>query len=193
MEKETQKPTSNPMKVITPPFRVSFPALFKARSYEDSDPYYSVEMLFDKTTDLKAMKKALHAAAQKKWGKDESTWPTFKHPVFRDGNTKKFEGYKDKIVVLAKTKIKPGVVDKDVQEIIDPNEIYAGCWARASITAYAYDTKGNRGVAFTLNNIQKIKDDTAFSGRTRATDDFGAIEVDSDDFEVESENDSFGF
>ena len=79
---------------------------------------------------------------------------------------------------------KPGIVDKDLNEILDPEEVYSGCWGRASINFYAFNTNGNRGVGVGLNNIQKIKDDEALGGvRASAETDFG------DDFEVDEDDD----
>ena len=77
--------------------------------------------------------------------------------------------------------MKPGVVDQNVQPIIEAEEMYAGCYARATLTAYAFDTAGNRGVAFGLQNIQKIRDGEPFTGREKAEDEFEAIESVGDD------------
>lgn len=42
-------------------------------------------------------------------------------------------------------------------------DIYSGCWVIASVTAYAYDNQ-SVGVAFSLQNILKLRDDTPLSG-----------------------------
>jgi hypothetical protein len=78
---------------------------------------------------------------------------------------------------------KPGIVDKDLNEILDPDEVYSGCWGRASINFYAFNTNGNKGVGVGLNNIQKLKDDTRLgAARASAEDDFGdGFEDDEDD------------
>ena len=52
----------------------------------------------------------------------------------------------------------PGIVDADRQPIIDRKEVYSGCFGRASISFYAFNTNGNKGIACSLNNLQKIKD-----------------------------------
>lgn len=176
------------VRIVTPPFRVSFPNVFKPKSnFEGQEPVYSVQMLFPKGTDLSKMEGAAHKAAVKKWGSDENDWPNFKHPTFKDGNEKNLEDYKNMTVVEARTKLKPGIVDRDKNEILDASEFYAGCWARATLTCYAYTTKGNSGVSFGLSNLQKIKDDKAFSGRKNAKDDFDEIE-DLDDEEIGSDD-----
>ncbi len=100
------------------------------------------------------------------------------------------ENYNDKVVVEARTKLKPGVVDQKRNEILDASEFYAGCYARATLTCYAYDSMGNKGVSFGLQNVQKVKDGTAFSGKRNAKDDFDEIEdLDSDaDLDKDFEN-----
>lgn len=162
------------IRVMTPPFRVSFPQLFKPKSaFEGQEPVYSVQMLIPKDADITELKRAAKKAAIKKFGQDLP--PKFRWP-FKDGNEKNLENYKNMVVIEARSKQKPGVVDRTLNEIIDPGEIYAGCWARATLVAYGYDKLGNRGVSFGLQNIQKIKDDEAFSGRANAKDDFDALD-----------------
>ena len=87
-----------------------------------------------------------------------------------------YEGYEDGAVLIrASSKLKPGVVDATVQPVIDESEIYPGCYARATIRAYAYDVSGNRGVAFGLQNLQKLRDGDPLGGRTRPEDDFSPV------------------
>ena len=79
---------------------------------------------------------------------------------------------------------KPGIVDRDLNEILDPDEVYSGCWGRASINFFPYNSNGNKGVGVGLNNIQKLKDGERLGGaRASAEDDFGG-----DDFEDDEED-----
>jgi len=71
-------------------------------------------------------------------------------------------------------------VDKNVQPILDSTEVYSGCYGRASITFYPFNTNGNRGIACGLQNLQKLADGESLGGRSRAEDDFEAY--DDDDF-----------
>lgn len=75
-----------------------------------------------------------------------------------------------------KSKQKPGLVNEKVEDIIESSEFYAGCFARATVRPYAYDAKGNCGVAFGLQNIQKMKDGDSLGSKTKAQDDFAPIE-----------------
>ena len=42
----------------------------------------------------------------------------------------------------------------------------------ASITFYAYNFNGNKGIACSLNNLQKVKDGERLSGKPTAKSDF---------------------
>ena len=163
-------------KVITPEFRVSFPALFTPVAFNETQkPKYKVNMLFPKGTDLAPMIALAKAAADAKWP-DPATRPKNLKNPFRDGDIEKpdTEGYAGHTFVAATSGMKPGVVDESLQPIIDENDMYAGCYAIASVTVYAYDKAGNRGVAFGLQNIKKMRDGDEFSGRAKPEDEFEA-------------------
>lgn len=181
MPKPQAKMDLSKKKCTSPEFRVSFPHVFEKHSgIQGSEPKYSICMLFNKVTDLKALKTIANNACTEKWGAKEK-WPKDLRNPFRDGNEKiDLEGYKDCIFVNATSKQKPGLVDQSVQAIIEPERFYAGCYARATLIAYAYDTMGNKGVAFSLQNIQKTRDGKPFSGRKRAEDEFEIIEDSSE-------------
>lgn len=168
-------------KVITPEFRVSFPAVFTAKAFQNQEPKYSVVMLFSKKTDISELKKAAMNAAAEKFGNDKTKWPKNLKMPFRDGDEKAdTPGYKDTIFVTASSKQRPGLVDRSRQAILSEEDFYAGCYARAELIAFAYDTAGNRGVSFSLQNIQKLKEGEKFSGRKAAEDVFDSVEDDSD-------------
>jgi hypothetical protein len=181
--------------VLTPKFMVSYPNVFKAKKNDlNGKEEFSVVALFPKTADLSKLKAAAHAAAVGKWGSDQTKWPKNIRSPFRDqGERVKTDeatgkevlpaGYeKGAIFINLKSAQKPGVVDQNVQDIIDQSQFYAGCWAQATVSCYAYHPKGmNPGIAFGLGNIQKVADGTPIgSGRTRAQDDFAPIEGASD-------------
>lgn len=157
-------------KVTTPVFRVSFPNVFEPQSFDGGDPKYGLTMLFGSDADLSELREAAKRAAREKWG---DKIPSGLRSPFRDGSEKPdLDGYQGTTFVRVTCKTRPGLVDQACKPIIDASEFYAGCYAIATVQAYAYDTKGNRGVAFGLLNIQKQKDGTPFSGRSRPEDDF---------------------
>ena len=48
--------------------------------------------------------------------------------------------------------------------VIDPDDIYSGCICVASVTAFAYDQAGNKGVSFFLNSVLKLRDGDRLGG-----------------------------
>ena len=177
--------------VLTPEFRVSYANVFKAQKNTLNDKLeYSVVAIFPVGTDLSALKRLAAEMLTEKWGADQAKWPANMRNPFRkcrerwkmvEGKEVKPDGYEDGEAVFITLKQdaergRPQVVDQNVQDIIEPRDFYSGCWARASVSAYAYDQKGNRGVGFGLRNLQKVKDDKPFgTTNTRAADDFKPI------------------
>lgn len=176
MENKANQKKKEENRIITPVFRVSFPAVFTPKApMQGGEPVYSVQMLFPKSmkAELKAMQDLYKKVAADKW--PQGLPKNFRSP-FNDGDSKELESHKGHFYVNCKSKFQPGLVDQKRQDIIDENDFYAGCFARASISAYAYDKNGNRGVAFSLQNIQKVKDGEKFASRVAAQDEFEVIE-----------------
>ena len=72
----------------------------------------------------------------------------------------------------------PGIVDEKVQDIIDQDEFYSGCYARATVEAYAWEhPTGGTGVSFALHNIQRLKhgDRLGGGGKAKPSDEFEAM------------------
>jgi hypothetical protein len=166
--------------VFTPPFRVSFPNVFRPTSYQGGDPKYSIVMLF-----YPANFNDKHKAAWKDVGRiaNEAAIEAFKKPLkelpdnfrkpFRKGEEKAhLDGYGEGCIFFsASSKQAPGVIDRNKANVLE-QDFYPGCWARASISAFAYDNKG-KGVSFGLHNLQKLGEGENFSGRVAAEEDFG--------------------
>lgn len=168
---------------MTPEFRASYPKVFKPELNElNKKMEYSVIALFKKGEDLSALKKAAEEVLVENLGADKTKWPKKLKNPFRDQEEKEKDGVmpvgheKGAIFLTLKSQQKPGVVDANVQPIIDEAEFYAGCYARATVRAGFYDKAGNVGVAFYLQNVQKVKDGEPLSGRAQATSEFAPVE-----------------
>lgn len=173
---------------MTPEFRVSFPHVMNPTRNMQDKLRYNLVMLFPKSADLSKLKEIAKAAAVEKWG---NKFPENLKIPFRDGNEKTYEGYKDTIFCSAQSVNRPGLINETKETIINHEEFYAGCYAIATITAYAYDRVGNRGVAFGLQNVMKVKDGEPFSGKTSPQDDFDAIEAGEASEDSQPENSPF--
>ena len=169
-------------KVITGKVRFSFVNVFSPKKNDDgSEGKYSVTLLVPKS-DVKtcnAIKAAIEAARLNSADKFGGKVPANLKNTVHDGDGEKPNGgeygpeCKGCLVINASSSQKPGVVDRDKLEILDPTDFYSGCYGRASINFYAYNTSGNKGIACGLNNVQKLADGPALGGgRARAEDDF---------------------
>ncbi|MCC6489104.1 MAG: DUF2815 family protein [Candidatus Hydrogenedentes bacterium] len=167
--------------IITPPACAMFVYVWEPReSMNEGQPaQYSISLLFKKTEDISALRRAAKAAAVEKFG-DKARG--LKDP-FRDVDELEtpVPGYKGGVFITAKSKTRPGIVDADLQAITDPMDFYPGCICRASVTAWPFDKKGSKGVTFLLNNIQKVKDGTRLDGKKSAEEEFDAIGDGDDD------------
>ena len=152
-------------------------------------PKYSVSLIIpknDKVTIAK-IRAAIQAAYEegagklKGSGKAVPSLGAIKTPL-RDGDTERPDDpiYKNSWFINANSVTKPGVVDADLNPIIDPSELYSGIIGRASINFYAYNSNGNKGIACGLNNLQKLADGTPLGGHSRAEDDFAGLDDDED-------------
>lgn len=180
----------NPTKVITgPKTRWSYANVWDAKSINGGTPKYSVSLIISKS-DTKTVKKiqaAIQAAYEegqsklKGNGKSVPALSVIKTPL-RDGDAERpdDEAYKNSYFINANSATAPGIVDADRNPILERSEVYSGVYGRASISLYAFNCNGNRGIACGLNNLQKISDGEPLGGKSRAEDDFDTD--DDDDF-----------
>lgn len=181
---------ANPTKVITgKDTRWSYCNAWEPKSINGGTPKYSVSLIIPKkdTVTVSKIQAAIQAAYEegsgklKGNGKSVPALSTIKTPL-RDGDVERpdDEAYKDSYFINANSATAPGIVDADRQEIIDHFEVYSGVYGRASISFYAFNSSGNRGIACGLNNLQKIRDGEPLGSRVRAEDDFSEDDGDDD-------------
>lgn len=163
-------------RVKTPTALVCYAYVWQPRAAQDptQSPKYSVTLLWPKSTDLTTLKKAASAAVRKKWG--DKPPANLKSP-FHDGDTERPEDpvFKGMYFINARSKDKPGIVDRMVQPVLNEMEFYSGCRANATLNAFGYEKSGNKGVAFALGNLQKVADGTRLTGQRPADEDFEAL------------------
>nr|WP_304031572.1 DUF2815 family protein [Ruminococcus bromii] len=171
-------------KVVTGEVRFSYVNVFEPKSINGSDEKYSVSLLIDKrdTKTIEAIERAIEAAKQAGVAKFGGKIPPVLKLPLRDGDVERpdDENYAGKMFVNANCKTKPGLIEKNGMEIIDATEFYSGCYGKASVTFYAFNSNGNKGIACGLNNIMKTRDGEPLGGRSRAVDDF-ANDIEEDD------------
>ena len=164
------------IKVVTGKVRFSYAHVFTPQaSQEGGTPKYSVSIIIPKS-DKETIEKINKAIEQAKednkavWG---GTVPKGLKGGLRDGDEEKDDpAYANSYFINANSSQKPGVVDADLNAILDQSEFYSGCLGRASISFFAYNSNGSKGVGCGLNNVQKLEDGEKLGGASSASDDF---------------------
>jgi hypothetical protein len=175
---------SSATKVVTGKVRLSYAHLFEPFSNNDGQPAkYSTTLLIpktDKATIAKleaAQQAALENGKTKTFGGSiPKNWVNTIHDGDEEADLKKNPEYEGHMYMAVSSKTKPGVVDQNVQPILDSTEVYSGCYARVSINCYPFNKSGNKGVSFGLNHVQKLADGEFLGGRSKADDDFDAVD-----------------
>lgn len=175
----------NNTKVVTGIVRLSYANVWEPKSINGGAEKYSVSLIIpksDKKTigDIEdAINNAIKEGVSKFGGKIPNK-AALKLPL-RDGDLERDdEAYKDSFFVNANSTTPPQIVDTKVQPILDRSEVYSGVYARVSVTFYAFNSNGNKGIACGLGNIQKVRDGEPLGGRSNAIDDFTTL--DDEDF-----------
>lgn len=171
----------NNTKVVTGVVRLSYANVWEPKSINGGAEKYSVSLIIPKSDKKtiseieKAIDNAIKEGASKFGGKVPNK-STLKLPLRNGDSERDDEAYKDSFFVNANSTTAPQIVDTRVQPILDRNEVYSGVYARVSITFYAFNSNGNKGIACGLGNIQKVRDGEPLGGRSNAADDFTMLE-----------------
>ena len=161
---------NNPMKVITgPDTRWSYANVWEPKSINGGTPKYSVSLIIPKS-DTKTIAK-IEAAIE---------------AAYKEGEAKlKGNGKSVPALSVIKTPLRDGDMERPddpayANPILTRSEVYSGVYGRASISFYAFNSSGNKGIACGLNNLQKIRDGEPLGGKASAESDFASDE--DDDF-----------
>lgn len=168
--------------------RWSYANVWEPKAMEGGKPKFSVSLIIPKsdTVTVGKIKAAIEEAFRdgqsklKGNGKSAPALSALRNPL-RDGDLERPEdpAYAHAYFVNANSTSAPGIVDAAKNQIIDKSEVYSGCYGRASISFYAFNANGNKGIACGLNNLQKIRDGEPLGGKASAESDF-ATEDDED-------------
>lgn len=167
-------------RIVTGEVRLSYANIWEPKSIQGGAPKYSVSLIIPKSDQatLTAINRAIDAAIEAGVAKFSGKKPNkgvLKLPL-RDGDVEKDDpAYAGAMFLNANSKTPPQIVDENVAPILDRAEVYSGCYGRVSLSFYAFNTNGNKGIACGLGNIQKTRDGEPLGGgHVSAADDFGA-------------------
>ena len=189
----------NPTKVITGKVRFSYCNILEAKAtVEGGQEKYSTSIIIPKsdTVTLEKINKAIEAAYNEGEAKLRGTGKTVPalsaiHIPLRDGDVEKADdpAYKDSYFLNASSISAVGIVDAALNPILDPSEIYSGMYGKVSISFYAYNKNGAKGIAVGLNNVLKLADGDHLGGKVSAEKDFATD--DTEDFLDQSSIDRY--
>ena len=174
------------------PCRLSYAHIWEPGTNADGTPgKYSASLLVDKSDKetLAKIEKATEAAIKAGQtvlanAKGVVVRQKLKLPL-RDADEEGVDdpAYEGKMFLNATSRYQPGIVNRKVEDILDQNEVYSGCYCNVDVNFYAFSREGNKGIAVGLNNIQKLKDGERLAGGRSAKDAFSVLEDEDEDEE----------
>lgn len=186
-------------KVQTPEAILSYPNFEKPQQANgQGKAKFSAAFVFAGGRDtVKALAAAAIAAARKKWGSDAdqmikdgviSIFGGKGAAIRTDAAAKKYKGDRfpeGTVFVNARSDQRPGLAyahaapGSNKPELVPADKIvevfYPGAIVRASLTAFAYDTNGNKGVSFGLNAVQFLSAGERLDNKVAADDEFTTV------------------
>lgn len=193
-----------PGELITEEIRIAFPSLDAPRRVLDSKrETYQATLLLPADFDLKPLRKAIAAVVREQWGdtakkKGDRIYVVkgkkrvaLRLPIIEAAEkADQYDGYdEDGHYVNASSGMQPRLVDRR-NRAADAEGFYGGCWCRVHLKAYAWDNKSGCGVSFSLEGLQKTKDDERFGGGGMSSENaFESLDPDDED-ELEEDEDS---
>lgn len=170
--------------------QLSFPTLWKAEEFKTGDgrPRFSATFLVEPGSENdKKIKAAIEEEGKATFG---DKWPQIHASMkgqknqycYLDGNTRPYEGYKDKMALSCHRREQDGrpiIMDRNKAPLTqDDRKPYAGCFVNAKVSVYAQKGE-NPGIRASFSVIQFVRDGEAFSGSAPNADgfeDLGAAE-----------------
>lgn len=172
------------------PVRFSYVTLKEPKQFNGQGKFnYSLQVLVPKsdTKAIAAINKAIEDAiaegvASKKFNQAATKNPKFWIP-FRDGDQKAEEAektgsqdyLKGHMFFTPKNERRPGVVDDNLQPILDLDEVYSGCYGMVAVNFSPYSTQGGIGIGVYVNHVMKVEDGERLDGTESAESAFAGM------------------
>lgn len=163
--------------VTTGKVRLSYTHLLKPYAYsQGQEPRYSTTILIPKD-DLETYQAILDAIDEAtEWG-IPNRWNGQKpakvaNPLYDGDGVRPVSGepFGDEckghwVITASSSKERPPeVVDENMNRIISPGDIYAGCYANVYLTFFPYNSNGRKGIGCGLGPVQKVADGEPLGG-----------------------------
>lgn len=169
------------IRVTTGKARFLYANVWTPKKNESGKEVYSVTLIIPKsdTATIEKINNAIadayaeYADAIKGSAKSVPALADIRTPL-RDGDEEREsdENFAGSYFINASSIYPPGIFDADRNQITDKEEVYSGCFGRASISFFGYNRKGGRGISCGLRGLQKLEDGEKLGGFASVADDF---------------------
>lgn len=153
------------MKIKLNNVRLSFPALFEAKSFKGSEAKFGAAFILDKekhADTIKTISDACDKLAKEKFG---GKVPKKCIMCLHDGEEKEdIDGYgEDVMFITSSNRKRPQVIDRSRSPIVEEDDIvYAGCYVNALVSLWVQDNDFGKRVNAQLTAVQYVKDGESF-------------------------------
>ena len=170
--------------IRTCPVRLSFANIFQRGKPVPPavEGKFGSNLVFPLVADLSLLHKEMTRVVKAKWpNAGEKGGPKLKNPIKpQDDMVDRYDGYQEGGFFLsANSGRQPTVYDTRQQVITDPERVYPGVWAVATIKADTYDVGVNKGPTFYLQSLMIVADDKRLGGGGSNPSDFEGIQLDA--------------
>ncbi len=182
-----------------PNVRLSFPHLFKAKSFETGqDAKFQATFLLDPTDKdharaIKQIKAQAKAVLIEKFGEmpEKGDYKLCFGMADKHPKKKKYDGYEGMFYIATSNTIAPNLMDRRKQEVIESDGVlYAGAYVNSNITLWPQDhPRGGKGVNANLRIVQFYRDGDAFGTAKASADEMDEVDLDDDDKTVDDWDD----
>jgi hypothetical protein len=162
------------LKVVAGPFILSYPNLFTPVTDDNGKEKYSAALVSTPETKRDALDRAVKLAIKDKWGTKVPA--NLRMPIRADAADVAEKGYPAGSFFLnVRSEQKPGIVDGSLAKVEDRARVYPGVIVNVALRAFGYDVSGNKGVSFSLDHVQIVKDGPRLDGRKAAEETFAPL------------------
>lgn len=158
--------------------RLAFPALFTAKTMQNSDSAKFGASLIVAADDkqIKTINEVIETVAKEKWGAKAADvlkqLRASDKVCLHNGDVKAaYDGFAGNFFISATNSVRPLVVDKDKSPLTEADgKPYSGCYVNAVLEIWAQDNQFGKRINATLMGVQFVKDGEAFGGGGRPAD-----------------------
>ena len=171
--------------IRTCPLRLSFPHIFERSKPipPATEGKYGANLVFPVGADVSIIHAEMSRVIKAKWpNAGAKGGPKLKNPVKQQSDMLEqgYDGYgTEGIYLTCNSGRQPQAYDGRQQALTDPERIYPGVWAVATIKADTYDVGVNKGPTFYLQSIMIVADDKRLGGGGSSASDFADIQLDA--------------